>query len=113
MRLAQCHSSQDFRELVRRRLPGPIFNYIDRAAGDETAYRRNTAALEELDLLAHVLRGTEEIDLSTTVMDLPLDVPCFLMPTAPQRPFHHRGERTAAAAAAKMARCSEYRRWAP
>jgi L-lactate dehydrogenase (cytochrome) len=32
MRLAQCSNYYDFRELARRRLPGPILNYIDGAA---------------------------------------------------------------------------------
>ena len=35
MRLKDCHSFKDFRELARRRLPDPIFNYIDGAADDE------------------------------------------------------------------------------
>ena len=35
MRLADCHSFHDFRKLAMRRLPGPIFNYIDGAADDE------------------------------------------------------------------------------
>ena len=101
MRLSQCHNFHDFRELARRRLPGPIFNYIDGAAEDETAYRRNTAAFESVDLLPYVLRGTEEIDLSTEVMGLKLDLPFYLSPTALQRLFHHQGERASAAAAAK------------
>ena len=29
MRLRDCHNFHDFRALARRRLPGPIFNYID------------------------------------------------------------------------------------
>ena len=47
MRLNHCFNFHDFRELARRRLPSPIFNYIDGAADDETTYRRNTAAFEE------------------------------------------------------------------
>jgi isopentenyl diphosphate isomerase/L-lactate dehydrogenase-like FMN-dependent dehydrogenase len=31
----------DFRELARRRLPAPIFHYIDGAADDEVTYRQN------------------------------------------------------------------------
>ena len=44
MRLNDCHNFQDFRTLAKRRLPGPIFNYIDGAADDELTYRRNTEA---------------------------------------------------------------------
>ena len=101
MRLKQCFNFHDFRELARRRLPGPIFNYIDGAADDETTYRRNTAAFEECDLLPNVLSGVEQIDLSVTVMGQKLAVPFYCSPTALQRLFHFEGERAVAAAAAR------------
>lgn len=41
MRLQDCHNTRDFRELARRRLPAPIFHYIDGAADDEVTCRRN------------------------------------------------------------------------
>ena len=46
MRLKDCHGFSDFRELAKRRLPSPIFNYIDGAADDETTYERNTKSFE-------------------------------------------------------------------
>ena len=101
MRLNQCHNFHDFRELARRRLPGPIFNYIDGAADDEVSYRRNTAAFDEVDLLPHVLRGREEVDLWVEVLGQKLALPFYLSPTALMRLFHERGERAVAAAAAK------------
>ena len=100
MHLNQCFNFHDFRELARRRLPGPIFNYIDGAADDETTYRRNTTAFEQCDLLPSVLRGVEQVDLSVTVMGQKLAVPFYCSPTALQRLFHHEGERAVAAAAA-------------
>ncbi|MEJ2030901.1 MAG: alpha-hydroxy acid oxidase [Maritimibacter sp.] len=101
MRLSQCHNFHDFRELARRRLPGPIFNYIDGGADDEATLRHNSAAFDRVDLLPHVLRGSEEIDLSVEVMGQKLDLPFYLSPTALQRLFHHDGERAVAAAASK------------
>ena len=101
MRLSQCHNFHDFRELARRRLPGPIFNYIDGAADDEVTYRRNTAAFEACDLVPNVLRGVTDIDLSVTVMGQKLALPVYCSPTALQRLFHHQGERAVAAAAGK------------
>ncbi|HEY1130647.1 MAG TPA: alpha-hydroxy acid oxidase [Roseateles sp.] len=100
MQLRHCHNFQDFRELARRRLPGPIFNYIDGAADDETTYRRNTAAFESCDLVPDVLRGVSEVDTSVTVMGQKLALPFYCSPTALQRLFHHQGERAVAAAAA-------------
>ncbi len=102
MRLTDCHNFHDFRRLAQRRLPGPIFNYIDGAADDETTYRRNTAAFERCDLVPDVLRGVTNVDLSVTVMGQKLALPFYCSPTALQRLFHHQGERAVAAAAAKF-----------
>ena len=101
MRLADCHNFHDFRDLARRRLPGPIFNYIDGAADDEVTYRRNTASFERCDLVPNVLRGVDAVDLSVTIMGQRLALPVYCSPTALQRLFHHDGERAVAAAASK------------
>ena len=99
MRLNDCHNFHDFRELARRRLPGPIFDYIDGAADDEVTYRRNTASFESCDLVPDVLRGVASVDMSVTVLGQKLAVPFYCSPTALQRLFHPRGERAVAAAA--------------
>jgi L-lactate dehydrogenase (cytochrome) len=97
--LKQCFNTQQFRKLARRRLPGPIFHYIDGAADDEVTYRRNTAAYDQCDLVPSVLAGVESIDMKTRVMGIDLDLPLFLSPTALQRLFHHDGERAVGRAA--------------
>ncbi|MEM8742187.1 MAG: alpha-hydroxy-acid oxidizing protein, partial [Pseudomonadota bacterium] len=102
MGLKACHNFQDFRRLAQRRLPSPIFNYIDGAADDEVTYRRNTESFERCDLVPNVLRGVGEIDMSVTVMGQRLEMPIYCSPTALQRLFHHRGERAVAAAASKF-----------
>ena len=102
MRLSQCCNYHDFRELARRRLPGPIFNYIDGAADDETTYRRNTQAFEDCDLVPSVLTGVAQVDLSVTVMGQKLAMPFYCSPTALQRLFHHDGERAVARAVNKF-----------
>lgn len=102
MRLAHCHNFHDFRELARRRLPGPIFNYIDGAADDEITYRKNTTSFEAVDLVPNVLRGVRDIDMSVTALGQKLAMPIYCSPTALQRLFHHDGERAVGAAAAKF-----------
>lgn len=102
MQLKDCHNFSDFRELAKRRLPGPIFNYIDGAADDEVTYRRNTAAYEDVDLVPNVLAGVETVDMSVDVMGQKLDMPLYCAPTALQRLFHHDGERAVARAATKF-----------
>lgn len=92
MKLDQCFNVEQFRRFARKRLPGPIFHYIDGAADDEVTYRRNTSAFDDCDLVPSVLAGVEQIDMSTTVMGKKIDLPLFLAPTALQRLFHHHGE---------------------
>jgi L-lactate dehydrogenase (cytochrome) len=97
-----CCNVADFRELARRRLPGPIFHYIDGAADDEVTYRRNTEAFECCDLVPNVLVGVEQVDMSATVMGRKLRLPVFCSPTALQRLFHHEGEWAVGRAAEKL-----------
>ncbi len=99
MRLSDCHNFHDFRKLAQRRLPGPIFNYIDGGADDEVTLRRNTGAFDDCDLVPNILRGVSDVDLSVTVLGQKLALPVYLSPTALQRLFHHDGERATAAAA--------------
>ena len=101
MRLKHCHNFHDFKKLAKKKLPSPIFHYIDGAAEDETTYQRNTSAYNDVDLVPNVLRGVENIDLSTTIFGKKLDLPFFLSPTALQRLFHYDGERAVAKAAEK------------
>jgi L-lactate dehydrogenase (cytochrome) len=102
MRLRDCHNFNDFRELARRRLPGPIFDYIAGGADDEATLGQNTASFEHCDLVPNVLRGVEALDISVKVMGQKLAMPVYCSPTALQRLFHHDGERAVAAAAAKF-----------
>ncbi len=101
MGVRACNNFGDFRELARRRLPGPIFHYIDGAADDEITHRRNTEAYENCDLVPNVLAGVQHVDMSVKVMGQKLDMPVYCAPTALQRLFHHAGERAVAAAAQK------------
>lgn len=99
MRLSDCHNIDDFRTLAQKRLPAPVFHYIDGAADDEVTRRRNTAAYESCDLVPNVLAGVETIDMKTTVMGREIGMPLFLSPTALQRMFHRHGEAAVGAVA--------------
>ncbi|MEL6913092.1 MAG: alpha-hydroxy acid oxidase [Pseudomonadota bacterium] len=101
MGLQNCHNFQDFRALAKRRLPAPIFHYIDGAADDEVTYRRNTSAYDDVDLIPSVLNGVADVDMGVEVMGQKLDMPVYCAPTALQRLFHHEGERGVARAATK------------
>ena len=62
MKLKDCHNFSDFRELAKRKLPSPIFHYIDGAADDEITYNRNTNAFNDVDLVPNVLTGVGDVD---------------------------------------------------
>ena len=98
----KCHNVEDFRNLAKRKLPSPIFHYIDGAADDEVTYRRNTESYEKCDLVPNVLRGIKNIDMSTTVMGQKLQMPIYCAPTALQRLFHPDGEIGVGKAAEKV-----------
>lgn len=101
MRLKDCHNHHDFRRLAQRRLPRPIFDYIDGAADDEMTARRNTDSYRDCDLVPNVLSGVSDVDMSVTVLGQELALPVYCSPTALQRLFHHEGERAVAAAASR------------
>ena len=101
MKLIDCHNFQDFRKLAKRRLPSPIFHYIDGAADDEITHHRNTSAYDDVDLVPNVLAGVEHIDLSTTIFGKQIELRLYCAPTALQRLFHYEGERAVAKAAQK------------
>ncbi|MDZ4730413.1 MAG: alpha-hydroxy acid oxidase [Xanthomonadales bacterium] len=98
-KLKHCYNTEDFRQRARRKLPAPIFHYIDGGADDEATLRRNTECFEGIDLVPRVLAGVDKVDLSARVLGRELQMPMFFSPTAMQRLFHHEGERGIAAAA--------------
>ena len=102
MQLSDCHNIDDFRKLARRRLPWPVFDYIDGAADDELTKARNTQAYSRADLVPDVLAGVAEIDPSCTILGRKSALPLVLSPTALQRVFHWQGERAVARAAEKF-----------
>ena len=51
MKLSNCHNYNDFRKLAKKKLPAPIFHYIDGGADDEVTLNRNTEAFNDLSLI--------------------------------------------------------------
>ena len=102
MNLKDCHNVEDFRKLAKKKLPSPIFHYIDGGSDDEVTLRRNTESFNKCDLVPNVLADVSNIDLSTTVLGQKIAFPLFLAATAMHKLYHHHGERAAAKAAEKM-----------
>ena len=102
MNLKDCHNVEDFRKLAKKKLPSPIFNYIDGGSDDEVTLKRNTESFNSCDLIPNVLSDVGNIDLSTSVFGKKIDFPLFMSPTSMHRLYHHDGERATAKAAEKM-----------
>ncbi len=102
MNLKDCHNVEDFRKLAKKKLPSPIFHYIDGGADDEVTLKRNTDSFNKCDLIPDVLTGASDVDLSTTVLGQKIDFPLFLSATAMHRLYYHEGEKATARAAEKM-----------
>jgi L-lactate dehydrogenase (cytochrome) len=102
MKLGQCHNIHDLRRLAQKKLPAPMFHYIDGGADDEWTLRRNTDAFDDYQLQPSYLRNIQHIDLTTNVLGTTLDLPFFLAPTGMSRLFHHEKELGVARAAAKF-----------
>jgi L-lactate dehydrogenase (cytochrome) len=98
--LARCHDIADLRRAARRRLPGPVFGYIDGAADDEITLRANRAALRRWQFRPRVLRDVSAPDLRTSLLGRTFPAPIGLAPVGYPRMMHVEGEFAVARAAA-------------
>jgi L-lactate dehydrogenase (cytochrome) len=101
MNLSKLNNVDDMRRQAKRRLPLPVFNYLDGGADDEWSLKRNTSAFENYELLPSYLNNVEQIDLTASVLGSKLDMPLILSPTGMSRLFHHEKEPAVARAAEK------------
>jgi L-lactate dehydrogenase (cytochrome) len=99
--LGNCRNIVDLRRRAFRKLPSPMFHYIDGGADDEWTLRRNTEAFNDYELQPSYLNDVSSIDAGTRVLGCDLKLPFFLSPTGMSRLFHHEKEIGAAKAAAK------------
>jgi L-lactate dehydrogenase (cytochrome)/(S)-mandelate dehydrogenase len=95
-----AYSVAAMRELARRALPGPVFDFADGGAEDETTLRRNETAFRRLELLPRPLEGAGERDLSVEIFGRRLAMPVAIGPTGLAGLFWPDGECAAARAAA-------------
>ena len=92
----------DFRRLARRRVPTPVFHYLDGGADDEVTLRRNTRAFDDYELLPSQLSDVSRIDTSSTLFGQSVDWPVMIAPTGASKLFHGDGECAVARAAEKF-----------
>ena len=98
--LDKVFNIEDLRRIAEKKLPKPLFNYIDGGADDETNVRGNTRAFDSVRLVPEYLVDMAKIDTTTKVLGREISMPLFLAPTGMTRLFHHDGETAVSKAAA-------------
>ena len=92
----------DFRGIARRKLPAPVFHYLDGGADDEWSLRRNTDAFDDYELLPSQLSNVSNLSLKSTLFGQPVDWPVMIAPTGASKMFHRDGEPGVVRAAEKF-----------
>jgi L-lactate dehydrogenase (cytochrome) len=98
-RLGACYDISDLRRAARRRIPRPVFDYVEGAADEEISVAANVAAFRSWRFLPRVLAGVESTDTSAPVLGSTLPAPMVLAPTGYTRMLHPDGEIGAARSA--------------
>jgi len=100
--ISKCNNIADLRKLAKRRLPTPVFHYIDGGADDELTLARNTAAFNDYELLPTQLSDVSSIDTKSTLFGQKVDWPVMFSPTGASKLFHGAGEPAVIRAAEKF-----------
>jgi isopentenyl diphosphate isomerase/L-lactate dehydrogenase-like FMN-dependent dehydrogenase len=87
------------RDLARRALPRPVFDFADGGAEDEKTLRRNESAFDDIALVPRPLNGAAERDLSVELFRRRLSMPVLIGPTGLSGLFWPGGEIAAGRAA--------------
>ncbi|WP_427015542.1 alpha-hydroxy acid oxidase [Pseudarthrobacter sp. P1] len=98
--LARCHTVEDVRALAKRRLPRPVFDYVDGGADEELALRGNTEAFRRYGYTPAVLRDVSAPNLGTRILGRHAAAPLGFAPTGYTRMVGAGGEAAVARAAA-------------
>jgi L-lactate dehydrogenase (cytochrome) len=98
-RLAACHDIDDLRAAGKRRIPRPVFDYVDGGADEELSLRANTRAFRRWRFQPRALVDVSEADTSAAFLGSVAPLPLALAPTGYTRMMHPGGEIAAARAA--------------
>jgi len=99
-RLERCASISDLRELARRRLPRPLFDFVDGGAGAETTLRENEEAFARLRLMPRYPVDVSRRTARTTILGYNASMPLVLAPVGFAGLLFPDGEQGVARAAA-------------
>ena len=102
MKLDKCNNIADLRREAQRRLPAPVFHYLDGGADDELALANNSSAFDHYELLPTQLSDVSSIDTKSTLFGQSIDWPVMISPTGASKLFHGSGEPAVVRAAEKF-----------
>jgi L-lactate dehydrogenase (cytochrome) len=99
-RLMNCLNLDDLRRMAWRRLPRPIFDFLEGGADDEWTARRNVLAFDDVALTTRTLVDVSTLDTRSRLLGQPIDWPVIVAPTGASQLFHYTAEPAIARAAA-------------
>ncbi len=91
----------DFKALAKRKLPLPIWDFIDGGAGNEQAIRANRSSLEHILFNPKFLVDVSHVETSIRIFGEPVGTPLILSPSGLATLAHPQGELAVARAAEK------------
>ncbi len=74
------HSAEEARRLARRRVPRMMFDFVDGAAGSESAARLNRQAIQRIRLQPRVLVDVDERTLAKRFLGIDMGLPFGIAP---------------------------------
>lgn len=90
--LPGCYDINDVRSLARRRVPRPVFDYVDGAADEELTARSNHSSYCQWEFTPRHCVDVSECDISTDLLGHRIALPIALAPTGFTRMMHVDGE---------------------
>jgi isopentenyl diphosphate isomerase/L-lactate dehydrogenase-like FMN-dependent dehydrogenase len=82
----------EIRRAARERLPREVWNFGAGGSETETTMRRNRRSIDRLAIRQNVLVDVREIDLTTTLLGIPLSWPVAVAPMGGLVLFHPQGD---------------------
>ena len=102
MGINRCFNIMDFRQIAKRKLPAPVFHYIDGGADDEWSLRRNTEAFNDYELQPRHLSDVSNVTMQSRLFGQDIDWPVMIAPTGASKLFNAGGEPAVVRAAEKF-----------
>ncbi len=101
MDLNRVRNISDLQAASKKRLPAPMYHFIEGGADDEISLRNNNSAFDTYTITPDFMTDVADIDTSATFLGHQASMPLMMSPTGTSRLFHHEKELGVAKAGAK------------